>query len=82
MVKAEIESRFTQPDNELTQQERTDVAILLLKDLNPLQEKANQEGFGFLTYLLRMAIMEAQAVASGSSGEPETLPQDSKTASN
>lgn len=51
--------------------ERTDAALLLLKGLNPLQAQADADGFGFLSYLLRMAILEAQAIASGSFDESE-----------
>ena len=45
--------------------ERADAAVMLLKGLNPLQVQADQDGFSFLSYLLRMAIMEAQEIASG-----------------
>ncbi len=43
----------------------------MLKDLSPLEARAEEDGFGFLSYLLRMAILEAQAIASGSNEETE-----------
>lgn len=62
-----------QSNNERSAEETVEAAILLLKGLNSLQEKADAEGFGFLSYLLRMAILEAQAIASGSTGESDEL---------
>ena len=56
--------------------ERTDAAVMLLKGLNPLQVQADKDGFSFLSYLLRMAIMEAQEIASGSTGEFDKPPGD------
>lgn len=56
--------------------ETTESALSLLKGLNPLQAKADEDGFGFLSYLLRMAILEAQAIASGSSGDVERVSTD------
>lgn len=52
-------------DHKQALEERLELALLLLKDLNPLKEKADEEGFEFLSYLLSMAILEAQSVASG-----------------
>jgi hypothetical protein len=62
-------------------EERTDAAMLLLKGLNPLQAKADEDGFKFLSYLLRMAVLEAQAIASGSNGEVERPPCDAEDSS-
>ena len=58
--------------------ETTESALSLLKGLNPLQAKADEDGFGFLAYLLRMAILEAQAIASGSSGDIERASDDTE----
>ena len=40
----------------------------LLKDLNLLHASAEKKGFEFLSYLLQMAILEAQSLASGGGG--------------
>ena len=53
-----IDSRKHSPE------ERMEVAMLLLKDLNPLLDEAGKMGFGLLSYLLRMSILEAQSIAS------------------
>lgn len=58
-------------NRQLPMEERVEVALLLLKNLNPLQEKADAEGFSFLAYLLRMAVLEAQAIATQSVAEPQ-----------
>ena len=52
-------------------EEKTEAAMVLLRSLNSLQEKADEDGFGFLSYLLRMAVLEAQAIASSSTGEQD-----------
>ena len=65
-----------QNNHERSPDERVEAALLLLKGLNPLQEKSDEEGFDFLSYLLRMAVLEAQAIASMSASEPDRLPRD------
>jgi hypothetical protein len=49
--------------------ETSEVVLVMLESLNQLQEKTEREGFDFLNYLLQMAIMEAQEIASGSNHE-------------
>jgi len=39
--------------------------MLLLKDLKPMKETADRAEYNFLSYLLGMAILEAQSIASG-----------------
>lgn len=58
-------------------QKKPEAAGLLpmLKDLNQLQAKAEMKGHEFLSYLLNMAILEAQSLASGG-GEPERSSRD------
>lgn len=41
----------------------------LVKDLNQLQARAEKKGYEFLSYLLHMAILEAQSLASAGGGE-------------
>ena len=76
MARPKDDNTLKQSINEHSFDERTEAALRLLKDLNSIQEKADEAGFGFLSYLLRMAVLEAQAIASGSTGESDKLPCD------
>lgn len=58
----------------LSHEERMDLALLLLNDIRPIQKRSDEADFGFLSYLLQMAILEAQDIASGSNGESDSAP--------
>jgi len=47
----------------------------LLKDLKLLQARTEKMGYEFLSYLLKMAILEAESLASGD-GAPISLTRD------
>lgn len=51
--------------SKLSQEERLDLAVQLLKDLKPLKAKADEAGFEFLSYLLGMAVLEVNSIADG-----------------
>ena len=38
--------------------------LSILQDLNAVLESSEKQGFRFLSYLLRMAVLEAQSIAS------------------
>ena len=38
--------------------------LSILRDLNAVLESSEKQGFRFLSYLLRMAVLEAQSIAS------------------
>jgi hypothetical protein len=44
-------------------EQRKDAALSLLKDLNGLLAQSEKYNFAFVSYLLQMAILEAEAVA-------------------
>lgn len=52
--------------SELSQEERLGLAVQLLKDLKPLKANADEAGFELLSFLLSMAVLEVQSIASGS----------------
>ncbi len=50
---------------ELSDEERLKVSVRLLKDLKSLKEISDKGECSFLSYLLEMAILETQSIASG-----------------
>lgn len=44
---------------------RTESALEILKDLRNIREKSEHSNYNFLTYLLQMAILECEALACG-----------------
>lgn len=60
-------------------EERTAAAFSIVKELKKMHEKCDKNGFSFLSYLLQMAILEAQAVASGESTDTNTDPDKEPT---
>jgi len=68
------------PTNKRSSRENPEAEGLLslLKDMNLLQQAAEKKGYEFLSYLLHMAILEAQSLASGGERDQDSASRDQR----